>query len=279
VSLAAALAVGAFALARPAGLRANLNDTLVVRRATRDQVIFTEWMTGAVAALAALALVFGVIAPILLLGRGDPSVPAPTVTFQQARFPVAATVSIVADDVASDETMWVEMRTFGSADAPATLIARMSASGDREGRIDFAQTVAVNPRAAFFSVLIWFGDDERPNCTPTAVNQPGCTVLAVARRSAVTGADRPAAGTGSGSGGRGRDVADAEPGPGNVGDRRSEPERSGGDVASGDAAGRRLAVGHRSVGLGGLDRRRRAQRQVRRVTVSPRSCVHVSISR
>jgi hypothetical protein len=181
VSLAAALAVGAFALARPAGLRANLNDTLVVRRATRDQVIFTEWMTGAVAALAALALVFGVIAPILLLGRGDPSVPAPTVTFQQARFPVAATVSIVADDVASDETMWVEMRTFGSADAPATLIARMSASGDREGRIDFAQTVAVNPRAAFFSVLIWFGDDERPNCTPTAVNQPGCTVLAVPR--------------------------------------------------------------------------------------------------
>jgi hypothetical protein len=90
-------------------------------------------------------------------------------------------VQILADDVASDETMWVEMRTFGSADAPATLIARMSATGDREGRIDFAQTVAVNPRAAFFSVLIWFGDDARPTCTPTSVREPGCTVLAVPR--------------------------------------------------------------------------------------------------
>ncbi|HSL12534.1 MAG TPA: hypothetical protein VLA82_14605 [Actinomycetota bacterium] len=181
VCLTSALAVGAFTLARPAGQRANLNDTLVVRRATRDQVVFTEWMTGAVAVLAALALVFGVIAPILLLGRGEPSVPAPSVTFQQGRSPVAATVAIAADDVASDETMWVEMRTFGSAEAPATLIARMSASGDREGRIDFVQTVAVNPRAAFFSVLIWFGDDERPTCTPTSVSEPGCTVLAVPR--------------------------------------------------------------------------------------------------
>ena len=181
VCLTSALAVGAFTLARPAGQRANLNDTLVVRRATRDQVVFTEWMTGAVAVLAALALVFGVIAPILLLGRGEPSVPAPSVTFQQGRSPVAATVAIAADDVASDETMWVEMRTFGSAEAPATLIARMSASGDREGRIDFVQTVAVNPRAAFFSVLIWFGDDERPTCTPTSASEPGCTVLAVPR--------------------------------------------------------------------------------------------------
>jgi hypothetical protein len=181
VCLASALALGAFTLARPAGQRANLNDTLVIRRATRDQVVFTEWMTGAVATLAALALVFGVIAPILWLGRGEPSVPAPSVAFQQARFPVAATVQIRADDVASDETMWVEMRTFGSAEAPATLIARMSASGDREGRIDFAQTVAVSPRAAFFSVLIWFGDEERPTCTPTSVSEPGCTVLAVPR--------------------------------------------------------------------------------------------------
>ncbi len=181
VCLAGALALGAFTLARPAGQRANFNDTLVIRRATRDQVVFTEWMTGAVAALAALALVFGVIAPILWLGRGEPSVPAPSVTFQQGRSPISATVQIVADDVASDETMWVEMRTFGSADAPATLIARMSATGDREGRIDFSQTVAVNPRAAFFSVLIWFGDDERPTGTPNSVSQPGCTVLAVPR--------------------------------------------------------------------------------------------------
>jgi hypothetical protein len=181
VCLAGALALGAFTLARPAGQRANLNDTLVIRRATRDQVVFTEWMTGAVAALTALALVFGVIAPILWLGRGEPSVPAPSVTFQQGRTPISATVQILADDVASDETMWVEMRTFGSADAPATLIARMSATGDREGRIDFAQTVAVNPRAAFFSVLIWFGDDARPTCTPSSVSEPGCTVLAVPR--------------------------------------------------------------------------------------------------
>jgi hypothetical protein len=94
---------------------------------------------------------------------------------------VAATVAITADDVASDETMWVEMRTFGSAEAPATLIASLSASGDREGRIRFEQTVAVNPRAAFFSVLIWFGDDPRPQCTPTSVTEPGCTVLAVPR--------------------------------------------------------------------------------------------------
>ena len=180
VCLAAGLAVGAFTLARPAGQRANLNDTLVVRRATNDQVVFTEWMTGAVAVLAALALVFGVIAPILLLGRGEPSIPAPSVSFLQGRgTPIAATVTIAADDVASDETMWVEMRTFGSADAPETLIARMSASGDREGRIDFTQTVAVNPRAAFFSVLIWFDDDERPDCTPTSVTEAGCTVLAV----------------------------------------------------------------------------------------------------
>ena len=181
LSLAGALALGAFTLARPAGQRANLNDTLVVRRATHEQVVFTEWMTGAVAVLAALALIFGVIAPILILGRGEPSVPAPSVTFQQARAPVAATVRIIADDVASDETMWVEMRTFGSADAPATLIARMSASGDREGRIDFTQTVAVDPRAAYFSVLIWFADDDRPRCTPTSVTEAGCTVLAVPR--------------------------------------------------------------------------------------------------
>lgn len=181
VCLAAAFAIGAFTLARPATRRANLNDTLVVRRVTHDQVVFTEWMTGAVATFAALALVFGMIGPVLVLGRGRPSVPAPTVSFERARAPVAATVRIGADDVASDETMWVEMRTFASADAPPTLVASLSASGDREGRIDFAQTVAVNPRAAFFSVLIWFGDDAAPTCTPVEATEPGCTVLAVPR--------------------------------------------------------------------------------------------------
>jgi hypothetical protein len=181
VCIASALALGAFTLARPAGQRANLSDTLVVRGATRHQIVFTEWMTGAVAALAALAVVFGVIAPVLLLGRGDPSVPAPTVTFLSGSTPISATVQVDADDVASDETMWVEMRMFGSAEAPATLIARMSASGDPEGRIDFAQTVAVNPRAAFFSVVMWFGDGPKPSCSPTSATEPGCTVLAVPR--------------------------------------------------------------------------------------------------
>ncbi|HEX6130151.1 MAG TPA: hypothetical protein VF044_00335 [Actinomycetota bacterium] len=182
-ALGAALAVAAFTLARPAVEHANLSDTLEIRHATHDEVVFTEWATGAVAALAALALVLGVIAPVLLLADASPSVPAPSVTFGGGRRPVAATVRIVAADVASDETMWVEMRTFASATAPATTIGRVSATGDPEGRVELTQTVQTDPRDAYFSVAVWFGDGPAPVCSPTDVGDPGCTVLAVPRSS------------------------------------------------------------------------------------------------
>ncbi len=179
VCIAAAATVAAFTLSRPAAHEDNLNDTLEVREATRRQIVFTEWATTAVATLAALAIVLGVVAPILLAGRGSPSVPAPTISFLGTRLPVSATISVLADDVASDETMWAEFRTFSTAEAPATLIGRVSATGDREGRIELTQTVAMDARAAYFSVLIWFGDDPAPSCAPVGSVDAGCTILAV----------------------------------------------------------------------------------------------------
>jgi hypothetical protein len=181
--LVAAAVVAAFTLGRPAVDEINLSDTLEIRSEVRRQVVFTEWATGAVAAFAVLAVVVGVIAPLLLVGRGSPSVPAPSVVFQGAQEPVSATVRIEGSDVRFGETMWVEFRTFGSTEAPGTFVGRVSATGGRDGRIEILQTVAMNPRAAYFSVRIWFGDDARPACSPTSVGGAGCTVLAVPRSS------------------------------------------------------------------------------------------------
>jgi hypothetical protein len=59
----------------------------------------------------------------------------------------------------------------------------VSATGDPEGRVELTQTVQTDPRDAYFSVAVWFGEGPAPVCSPTDVGDPGCTVLAVPRSS------------------------------------------------------------------------------------------------
>jgi hypothetical protein len=175
----AGFAVAAFGLSSPAfGRRLNLNDTLVVRRVVDDRTWMMDVAAVTAGVLFTLALLLAVVPPIAA-ASGPPPVPAPTVEFNTVRQPASATVTVSADDVATDEALWLEVDTFSGQDAPPTLVERASANGDAAGHVTLSASPALAGDTRFLVVRVWFDDEAPPVCTPRVTQGAGCTVLAV----------------------------------------------------------------------------------------------------
>ena len=178
LTLAAGAAVfGAVAIYGPRGAEGNANDMLVLRRFYESR-IETLWWAGMVSgALFVAAIVIAVVPPVLL--RGEP-VPAPEITFDATDRPVTATVSVFPRDVGSDDTVVIVMRQYAESDGEASLVGRVSATGDATGTTAIQETVALDEGARYLSVLVTIeGHEGTSTCTPSSSVGPGCTVVAV----------------------------------------------------------------------------------------------------
>jgi hypothetical protein len=175
------VAVAVLTLTDPPVIAGNGNDLFTIRHALNDRIehlATTSWVS---TTLFALALFFAAVAPVWAAGRGAPSLPSPAVVFDASRSPIVATIRFTAGDVASGDTMWVDMMSFDSATGTGTPIGNLSATGDAEGRIEIDAPVSVSSAARYMAVRIWMDDDERPTCTPQTNGGPGCTVVPIPR--------------------------------------------------------------------------------------------------
>ena len=185
LALATALAIASVAtavltLTDPPVIEGNGNDLFTIRTALNeriDHLATTSWIS---TTLFALALFFAVVAPIWAAGRGPASIPSPAITFDASGSPIVATVRFLAGDVASGETIWVDMTSF-DAGGIGTHVGSLSATGDSEGRVRVDAPVSVNGAARYLAVRVWLDDDEAPTCTPTSNGGPGCAVVVVPR--------------------------------------------------------------------------------------------------
>jgi len=114
-----------------------------------------------------------------VLLRSEP-VPAPEITFDATDRPVTATVSVFPRDVGSDDTVVIVMRQYAESDGEASLVGRVSATGDATGTTAIQETVALDEGARYLSVLVTIeGHEGTSTCTPSSSVGPGCTVVAV----------------------------------------------------------------------------------------------------
>jgi uncharacterized lipoprotein YbaY len=177
ITLAAgALVFGGVALYGPREAEGNANDTLVLGRFYQSRVE-TLWWAGMVSiGLFSLALVTAVVPPVLLR---DTPVPPAGVVFDATDRPVTATVSVSTRDLGSDDTVIVVMRQYGDAEGEATLVGRVTATGDATGTTTIRETVALDDDARYLSIQVRIEGREAGTCTPLASTGPGCTVVAV----------------------------------------------------------------------------------------------------
>ena len=175
----ASVATAVLTLTDPPVIGGNGNDLFTIRHALNDRVdhlATTSWVS---TTLFALALFFAAVVPVWAAGRGAPSIPSPSITFDAAASPIVATVRFTADDVASADTLWVDMTSFDSTTDTGTRLGSQSATGDPEGRIEVDTSVAIANGARYMAVRIWLDEDEVPVCTPESNSGPGCTVVPV----------------------------------------------------------------------------------------------------
>ncbi len=172
----AAFAIGAVALYAPSGADGNANDTMVLRRfyESRSQLLSTA--TAISGGLFAIALLVGLVPPMLAT---NDTLPSPAVTFDARTTPVTTTVVLDAGGIGTDQTVSVEMRQYASAGSAGTTIGFVTANGDREGNVHVDQTAALDRGAQFMSVLVTVDGVGPADCSPTAPDATGCTVLAV----------------------------------------------------------------------------------------------------
>ena len=181
LGLALALGLGAivfaavplFSTSDPQG---NPNDTFVVSRYYGSRLEMLRWSAMISAALFALALITGLVPPIL---AARPAVPAASVAFDATRQPVTATARLAAGDVSPGETMLIEMREFALGDPTGTTIGHATASASASGHVDIAETVALTPGARYLAVQVSRLGSPTSPCTPQRTSAPGCTVVSV----------------------------------------------------------------------------------------------------
>jgi hypothetical protein len=178
------VATAVLTLTDPPVISGNGNDLFTIRHALNDRIehlATTSWVS---TTLYALALFFAVVAPVWAAGRGAPSLPAPAIAFDTSTSPIVAAVRFTAEDMASGETMWVDMVSFDSAAGTGTRVGSLSATGDVEGLIEVDAPVSVSSTARYLAVRIWADEDTVPVCTPQVNSGPGCTVVPVPRNGA-----------------------------------------------------------------------------------------------
>ena len=179
LAIAAALGIGGFAvglitLYAPRDADGNANNTLVVGLHYRSRVQ-TLWIgTSICVGLFALALGSAIVPPIVL---SQQPLPAPTITFE-ARQPVTASIQLEATDIGTDQVVSVEVRQYATASGPGTLIGRVNANGDQDGRVNVEESIALNANAQFLSVAVAI-DGSPGTCSPALPVGEGCTVVAV----------------------------------------------------------------------------------------------------
>jgi hypothetical protein len=179
LAIAAGLGIGGFAvglitLYAPRDADGNANNTLVVRLHYQSRVQMLWTGTSICVGLFALALAAAIVPPIVLSHQ---PLPAPTITFE-ARRPVTATIQLAATDIGTDEVVSVEFRQYASETGPGTLIGRLNANGDQDGRVGVNETIALNENAQYLSVAVAI-DGSPQTCSPTEAIAEGCTVVAV----------------------------------------------------------------------------------------------------
>jgi len=179
LAIAAALGIGGFAvglitLYAPRDADGNANNTLVVRLHYQSRVQ-TLWIgTSICVGLFALALAAAIVPPIVLSHQ---PLPAPAITFD-ARQPVTATIQLAATDIGTDQVVSVEVRQYASETGPGTLIGRVNANGDQDGRVSVNEAIALDANARYLSVSVAIDGSPRP-CSPAVPVGEGCTVVAV----------------------------------------------------------------------------------------------------
>jgi hypothetical protein len=183
-AVAAALAIASVAIAVvalnwPIYSRGHVDDLYGTRQAYDRRIGLLAWCTRIAVLLFGSALIVAVVAPIWAAGRGAPSLPAPAVTFDTSSTQTIATVTLTARDVASSDTLMVQVSATTFTDPTQTVVARIDGTGDPQGRISIDSPVALPPGAQTMAIQVWFAGDQVPTCTPTSVIGAGCTVLTV----------------------------------------------------------------------------------------------------
>jgi len=196
LGFAVLLALGALTLAAVplfAGNRThgNADDTFELRRYYRSRLELLSLAPAISAGMFALALLCGWIAPAL---AADDPLPPVSITFDTTSEPVTARIFMAGRDLATDETLHAEMRSFTSADDAGTLAGRLTTTGDPSGEVPLTETVSLGSDARYLSVQTWTGDldDDTadtvpPSCTPSSPTGTGCTVVAVPTGSEIQG--------------------------------------------------------------------------------------------
>lgn len=155
---------------------ANMNDTYVLEVLSESRVSLLRIAAAISATLFGFALLTGVIPPTVAETR---AVPAAIVTFDTSTRPITATIHVKATGYGADDALNVTMREYTSAaDGTGTLIGQVTRHGTASGRVSLSETFAVDPNAAYISVLVSEGSPEVA-CSPSVTGAPGCTVLAV----------------------------------------------------------------------------------------------------
>jgi hypothetical protein len=173
----AAVAFGALPLFSVRDPAANMNDTFVLRALYESRIIMLRWAAAISAVAFGLALMAAVIPPLLV---EQSSIPSASVSFTSSTSSVTATMRVVATDIRSERSVAVTMREFAAGDQVGTLVGHVTQNGTSSGSVAIDETFALDPSAAFVSVLVT--TDRRPAdvaCEPGTVGSPGCTVLAV----------------------------------------------------------------------------------------------------
>ncbi|MEP7059157.1 MAG: hypothetical protein ABI828_00375 [Actinomycetota bacterium] len=172
-----ALAFGAIPLFAVRDPAANMNDTFVLRALYESRTSMLRWAAAISAVLFGLALMAGVVPPLLAQGR---SVPAASVAFNTGGQAVTATMRVAATDIGAGHAVNVTMREYFVGDQVGTLIGDVTRNGDASGAIAMNETVALDANARYVSVLVTTnGTTARSVCTPAAPGIPGCTIVAV----------------------------------------------------------------------------------------------------
>ncbi len=155
---------------------ANMNDTLVLQGLYESRASMFRWAAAISAVLFGLALMAGVIPPLLLEGR---AIPAAAVTFDTSSRPIIATMRVSATGVGADDSLNVTMRGYGANDRVGTLVGQVTRQGGPSGVVSWTETFALDASARYVSVLVTSGQAPGPQCGPFVTGAAGCTVLAV----------------------------------------------------------------------------------------------------
>lgn len=175
VLLLGSLVFAATPLYAPSGADGNANDTLVIGRFYRSRLELLGWAAAISATLFALSVLAAVVPPMV---AASPLLPGATVSFDSGAQPVTALVTVAAGDIATDRSLVMDVRQFGRGDQVGTVVGHVVTTGNADGRIEIAESIALDAGAQYLSVGFHYGDAALAICGPMS-SQPGCTVVAV----------------------------------------------------------------------------------------------------